>query len=134
MKKTFREKKTMSDLILVHIQIAMHFLNGSIYVNHVVIILKRANNQKRIVDHGRTRTCNPQIRSLVPYPLGHAASLNEVPKFIPKYKQAWINFSLSLLLFYTIPKYLSLLYLYNTIKQKFMRIFLSILWCVTFMS
>uniref|UniRef100_A0A1I7U5D7 EGF_CA domain-containing protein n=1 Tax=Caenorhabditis tropicalis TaxID=1561998 RepID=A0A1I7U5D7_9PELO len=25
-------------------------------------------------DHGRTRTCNPQIRSLVPYPLGHAAT------------------------------------------------------------
>ena len=26
--------------------------------------------QKRI-DRDRTRTCNPQIRSLVPYPLGH---------------------------------------------------------------
>jgi hypothetical protein len=24
-------------------------------------------------DPGRTRTCNPQIRSLVPYPLGHRA-------------------------------------------------------------
>jgi hypothetical protein len=24
-------------------------------------------------DPGRTRTCNPQIRSLVPYPLGHKA-------------------------------------------------------------
>ena len=26
-------------------------------------------------DHDRTRTCNPQIRSLVPYPLGHIATL-----------------------------------------------------------
>ena len=26
-------------------------------------------------DRGRTRTCNPQIRSLVPYPLGHTAQL-----------------------------------------------------------
>ena len=31
--------------------------------------------KKRICDHGRTRTCNPQIRSLVPYSLGHMASL-----------------------------------------------------------
>ena len=29
----------------------------------------------KITDHGRTRTCNPQIRSLVPYPLGHAATV-----------------------------------------------------------
>ncbi len=28
-------------------------------------------------DPGRTRTCNPQIRSLVPYPLGHRASCYE---------------------------------------------------------
>ena len=26
------------------------------------------------LDPGRTRTCNPQIRSLVPYPLGHKAA------------------------------------------------------------
>ena len=26
---------------------------------------------KHHIDHDRTRTCNPQIRSLVPYPLGH---------------------------------------------------------------
>ena len=26
------------------------------------------------IDPGRTRTCNPQIRSLVPYPLGDKAS------------------------------------------------------------
>ncbi len=30
--------------------------------------------KKKFNDHGRTRTCNPQIRSLMPYPLGHAAS------------------------------------------------------------
>ena len=28
-------------------------------------------------DRGRTRTCNPQIRSLVPYPLGHTAPLGQ---------------------------------------------------------
>ena len=26
------------------------------------------------IDRDRTRTCNPQIRSLVPYPLGHTVS------------------------------------------------------------
>ena len=26
---------------------------------------------EKYTDRGRTRTCNPQIRSLVPYPLGH---------------------------------------------------------------
>ena len=28
---------------------------------------------KTDLERGRTRTCNPQIRSLVPYPLGHTA-------------------------------------------------------------
>ena len=35
--------------------------------------------EKRI-DRGRTRTCNPQIRSLVPYPLGHTASVGFLRK------------------------------------------------------
>ena len=30
--------------------------------------------QKYSIDLDRTRTCNPQIRSLVPYPLGHKVS------------------------------------------------------------
>ena len=29
-------------------------------------------NIKELFERDRTRTCNPQIRSLVPYPLGHA--------------------------------------------------------------
>ena len=29
-------------------------------------------------EHDRTRTCNPQIRSLVPYPLGHMPSMSVV--------------------------------------------------------
>ena len=29
---------------------------------------------KKVIDRDRTRTCNPQIRSLVPYPLGHTVS------------------------------------------------------------
>ena len=28
----------------------------------------------KILDRDRTRTCNPQIRSLMPYPLGHTAT------------------------------------------------------------
>ena len=28
---------------------------------------------KILFDRDRTRTCNPQIRSLMPYPLGHTA-------------------------------------------------------------
>ena len=30
---------------------------------------------KKLTDHDRTRTCNPQTRSLVPYPLGHMVLL-----------------------------------------------------------
>ena len=33
--------------------------------------------QKKFVDSGRTRTCNPLIRSQMPYPLGHRASWRE---------------------------------------------------------
>ena len=31
---------------------------------------------KHRIDRDRTRTCNPQIRSLVPYPLGHTPKMN----------------------------------------------------------
>ena len=33
--------------------------------------------QKVFIDRDRTRTCNPQIRSLMPYPLGHTAGRQE---------------------------------------------------------
>ena len=36
------------------------------------------NPWKKDDDRGRTRTCNPQIRSLVPYPLGHTAPVGWV--------------------------------------------------------
>ena len=32
--------------------------------------------QTKGIDRDRTRTCNPQIRSLVPYPLGHTVSVS----------------------------------------------------------
>ena len=35
------------------------------------------------VDPGRTRTCNPLIRSQMPYPLGHRANVTNVGKFYP---------------------------------------------------
>ena len=38
----------------------------------------KSKNKKVIIDHDRTRTCNPQIRSLVPYPLGHMVSLYQI--------------------------------------------------------
>ena len=37
--------------------------------------------QENIFDRDRTRTCNPQIRSLVPYPLGHMVTSNETLSF-----------------------------------------------------
>ena len=33
--------------------------------------------QKDDYDRDRTRTCNPQIRSLMPYPLGHTATFDD---------------------------------------------------------
>ena len=36
---------------------------------------KTPQKTKKFTDRDRTRTCNPQIRSLVPYPLGHTVSL-----------------------------------------------------------
>ena len=38
----------------------------------------------KINDLGRTPTCNPQIRSLVPYPLGHKSTLILVFRFISR--------------------------------------------------
>ncbi len=38
----------------------------------------------KINDLGRTWTCNPQIRSLVPYPLGHKATLMLEFRFISR--------------------------------------------------
>ena len=35
---------------------------------------KTPQNTKKFTDRDRTRTCNPQIRSLMPYPLGHTAA------------------------------------------------------------
>ena len=37
----------------------------------------KIGSKKLQLDRDRTRTCNPQIRSLVPYPLGHTATLGK---------------------------------------------------------
>ena len=39
------------------------------------------NISKILIERDRTRTCNPQIRSLVPYPLGHTPSYKFCVKF-----------------------------------------------------
>ena len=36
--------------------------------------VKKFHLKKCYFDRDRTRTCNPQIRSLVPYPLGHTVA------------------------------------------------------------
>ena len=41
----------------------------TIIINNVYL-----GSYKKKTDRDRTRTCNPQIRSLVPYPLGHMAN------------------------------------------------------------
>ena len=38
-------------------------------------------SKKKYYDRDRTRTCNPQIRSLVPYPLGHTVGLSTSNEF-----------------------------------------------------
>ena len=44
----------------------------------------RKKTKFEVFDHDRTRTCNPQIRSLVPYPLGHTPSqLTMMPNQTP---------------------------------------------------
>ena len=40
-------------------------------------MLLQSLEQKDSTDRDRTRTCNPQIRSLMPYPLGHTAIDND---------------------------------------------------------
>ena len=37
---------------------------------------------KRRFDPGRTRTCNPLIRSQMPYPLGHRANVTVYPEIV----------------------------------------------------
>ena len=41
---------------------------------------KSSKQKKLLTDRDRTRTCNPQIRSLMPYPLGHTATVTFLPK------------------------------------------------------
>ena len=40
-------------------------------MNEIMQICQKKNE----LDRDRTRTCNPQIRSLMPYPLGHTAAV-----------------------------------------------------------
>ena len=46
------------------------------FVTIFVIVLRenKAEEKHTCCDRDRTRTCNPQIRSLMPYPLGHTAA------------------------------------------------------------
>ena len=55
--------------------------NNSLAHCFVSITYPSAQNQKEI-DRDRTRTCNPQIRSLVPYPLGHTTQVVTVSQIL----------------------------------------------------
>ena len=44
------------------------FLKLGVYCLEIIAITESKTKRN---DRDRTRTCNPQIRSLVPYPLGH---------------------------------------------------------------
>ena len=43
----------------------------------MVLLLLNIYIDKKNLDPGRTRTCNPLIRSQMPYPLGHRASVGQ---------------------------------------------------------
>ena len=51
--------------------------NFVLFMKKIMLKMTKENNhkvrktKKRNLDRDRTRTCNPQIRSLMPYPLGH---------------------------------------------------------------
>ena len=64
----------------------LHYLKGHgmhEYITSSTMILQdrtlrikkeiQSSGKKGCDDHGRIRTCNPLIRSQMPYPLGHAA-------------------------------------------------------------
>ena len=46
------------------------------YIERLKSIWQQSYWQAKGIDRDRTRTCNPQIRSLVPYPLGHTVSVS----------------------------------------------------------
>ena len=46
------------------------------YLEGLKSIQQQSYWQAKGIDRDRTRTCNPQIRSLVPYPLGHTVSVS----------------------------------------------------------
>ena len=48
-------------------------------VSNMIAVLQGENEN---VDPGRTRTCNPLIRSQMPYPLGHRTSGNNASAFL----------------------------------------------------
>ena len=48
----------------------------------VNIIFLLCEKDFHIPDRDRTRTCNPQIRSLMPYPLGHTAAGGRQPEIV----------------------------------------------------
>ena len=56
-----------------HILSLIYFSPLSEHAPKLFRTLRQANSKvkKKLVERDRTRTCNPQIRSLVPYPLGH---------------------------------------------------------------
>ena len=56
----------------------------------MVLLLLNIYFDKKNLDPGRTRTCNPLIRSQMPYPLGHRADLYILIRFTEVFHSAVI--------------------------------------------
>ena len=60
----------------VYIQLCKNYVREILYnqfTNYIVLSIE--DEVKKVFDPGRTRTCNPLIRSQMPYPLGHRTGL-----------------------------------------------------------
>ena len=52
-----------------------HLKNWYYWPKELLLFKNNLKKKKDVNDRDRTRTCNPQIRSLMPYPLGHTATV-----------------------------------------------------------
>ena len=67
--KDVNERLTICDVRLTFI------IDSPEFSFRILSRMKSNFHGPKVSDRDRTRTCNPQIRSLMPYPLGHTAYL-----------------------------------------------------------
>ena len=71
--KLWRPSATICETLSIHFKKYFQPETAVSYYCYNISIHDVMQTSARKIDPGRTRTCNPQIRSLVPYPLGHRA-------------------------------------------------------------